>query len=80
MLPNPLCPLIALKVAGLQATVLLLLTMLIKARIRIQAFSALGLFLLLLQSLIVLVAGGTISVVAAAAVAYGLQQRRAATA
>ncbi len=44
LLPCPLCPLIAAKIAGLQAIVLLLLTLLIKARIQIKAASALGLF------------------------------------
>ncbi|NQW40168.1 MAG: hypothetical protein HQ469_13470 [Cyanobacteria bacterium] len=48
--------------------VLLLLTMLIKAKIRITAFSTLGLFLLLLQTLVFLaVSGGAL---------YATQQRR----
>jgi hypothetical protein len=55
------CPLLsAAKIAGLQATVLVLLTLLIKARIRIVAFSALG-FTLLLQTLVFLaLAGGAV--------------------
>lgn len=57
------CPLLsAARIAGLQATVLLLLTLLIKARIRIVAFSALGFTLLLLQTLVFLaLAGGALA-------------------
>ena len=56
------CPLLSAdKIAGLQATVLVLLTLLIKARIRIVAFSALGFTLLLLQTLVFLaLAGGAV--------------------
>ncbi|MCP9917761.1 hypothetical protein [Cyanobium sp. ATX 6F1] len=44
LLPSPFCPLTAAKIAGLQAMVLLLLTLLIKARVQIKAASgALGL-------------------------------------
>ena len=65
---NPFCPFTAAKVLALKATVLLLLTLLIKAKIRITAFSALGLFLLLLQTLVFLaVSGGAL---------YATQQRR----
>ena len=65
---NPFCPFTAAKVLALKATVLLLLTLLIKAKIRITAFSALGLFLLLLQTLVFLaVSGGAL---------YVTQQRR----
>ena len=65
---NPFCPFTAAKVLALKATVLLLLTLLIKAKIRITAFSALGLFLLLLQTLVFLaISGGAL---------YVAQQRR----
>jgi len=77
LLPNPLCPLSAAKLAGLQATVLLLLTLLIKAKIQIKAFSALGLVLLLLQTLVFLAAGGALGLAALAAAAYGLKRRQA---
>jgi hypothetical protein len=53
-------PLTALHLAGLQATVVLLLTLLIKARIQIRFFSALGLLLLALQTLAFLAAGGLV--------------------
>ena len=65
---NPFWPFTAAKVLALKATVLLLLTLLIKAKIRITAFSALGLFLLLLQTLVFLaVSAGAL---------YVTQQRR----
>jgi hypothetical protein len=75
----PFCPLAglnALRIAGLRATVLLLLTLLIKAKIRIQAFSALGILLLLLQTLVSLAAaGGVVTAAAGAAWFYGRQRR-----
>jgi hypothetical protein len=56
--------------------VLLLLTMLIKAKIRIQAFSALGILLLLLQTLVTLAAaGGLVTAAAGASWFYGRQRR-----
>jgi hypothetical protein len=67
------------KVLALKATVLLLLTLLIKARIRIAAFSALGIFLLLLQTLLFLAVSGGLSLLAGAAVLYFSQQQRPAT-
>ena len=77
-LPPPFCPLAgfsALPIAGLRATVLLLLTLLIKAKIRIQAFSALGIALVLLQTLIALAVLAPLALAAIAAAAYGLNQR-----
>jgi hypothetical protein len=82
MLPNPFCPFAcpfsAAQILALRATVLLLLTLLIKARIRIVAFSALGFALLLLQTFIALAAMGGLSLAAAAAGLYAFQQRRTA--
>ena len=80
MVLNPFCPLTTAKVLALKATVLLLLTLLIKAKIRITAFSALGLFLLLLQTLVFLAVSGALVLAAGGAVLYGAQQRRPATA
>ena len=54
MLLNPFCPLTTAKVLALKATVLVLLTLLIKARVQIVAGSALGIALLLLQVLVFL--------------------------
>ena len=68
------------KVVALKATVLLLLTLLIKAKIRITAFSALGTFLLLMQTLVFLAISGGLVVVAGGAALYALQLRRPAAA
>ncbi len=80
MLLNPFCPLTTAKVLALKATVLLLLTLLIKAKIRITAFSALGLFLLLLQTLVFLALSGGLVVAAGGAALHFMQQRRPAAA
>ncbi|MCP9889272.1 hypothetical protein KBY96_15245 [Cyanobium sp. ATX 6A2] len=77
LLPSPLCPLTAAKIAGLQAAVLLLLTMLIKARIQIKAASALGFFLLAVQTLVFLAAAGALGLAAFAGVAFALNRRSA---
>jgi hypothetical protein len=77
LLPSPLCPLTAAKIAGLQATVLLLLTCLIKARIQIKAASALGLFLLALQTLVFLAASGALGLAALGGVAFALNRSQA---
>ena len=58
VLLTPFCPLSIAKVVALKATVLLLLTLLIKARVQIAAGSAIGLFLLLLQTLVFLAVSG----------------------
>ena len=60
MLLSPLCPLTAARLLGLKATVVLLITLLIKARIQIKLASALGLFLLALQTLLFLAAAGAV--------------------
>jgi len=58
----------------------LLLTLLIKAKIRITAFSALGTFLLLLQTLVFLAISGGMVLAAGGAAVYAMQQRRPAAA
>ena len=60
MLLTPPCPFTAARLLGLKATVLLLITLLIKARIQIKLASALGLFLLALQTLLFLAAAGAL--------------------
>jgi hypothetical protein len=80
MLLNPFCPLTTAKVLALKATVLLLLTLLIKAKVRITAFSALGFALLLLQTLVFLAVGGGLALAAGGAALVTLQQRRSAAA
>jgi hypothetical protein len=76
MLLNPFCPLTTAKVLALKATVLLLLTLLIKAKIRIAAFSTLGIVLLLLQTLVFLAISGGLVLAAGGAALYATQQRR----
>ena len=80
MLLNPFCPLTTAKVLALKATVLLLLTLLIKARVQIVAGSALGIFLLLLQMLVFLAISGGLVLASGGAALYATQQRRSATA
>lgn len=73
---NPFILLTPAKVLALKATLLLLLTLLIKARIRITAFSALGIVLLLLQTLVFLAVSGGLVLAAGGAVLYTTQMRR----
>jgi hypothetical protein len=75
MLLNPFCPFTTARILTLKATVLLLLTLLIKAKVRIAAFSALGVALLLLQTLLFLAAGGALTLAIGAAGFYAFQQR-----
>lgn len=79
-IPPPLCPFTAARIAGLQATVLLLLTLLIKAKVQIKAASALGLFLLALQTLVFLAAAGALGLVAIGGAAMVLSRPRSAEA
>jgi hypothetical protein len=60
--------------------VLVLLTLLIKARIQIVAGSTLGIFLLLLQTLVFLNISGGLLLAAGGAVLVATQRRRAAQA
>jgi hypothetical protein len=76
MLLNPFCPLTTAKVLALKATVLLLMTLLIKAKIRIAAFSTLGIVLLLLQTMVFLTISGGLVLAAGGAALYATQQRR----
>jgi hypothetical protein len=78
VLLNPFCPLTAAKVLALKATVLLLLTLLIKARVQIKAASAVGIALLLLQTLVFLAISGGLVLAAGGAALYTTQQRRPA--
>lgn len=78
MLLNPFCPFSTAKALSLKATLLLLLTLLIKARVQIVAGSAIGIFLLLLQTLVFLVISGGLVLAAGGAAFYSTQQRRTA--
>ena len=77
---NPFCPFNTAKVLALKATLLLLLTLLIKARVQIVAGSALGTFLLLLQTLVFLAISGGVVLAAGGAAVCAMQQRRPAAA
>ena len=78
MFLNPFLPLSTAKVLSLKATVLL--TLLIKARIQIVAGSAIGIFLLLLQTLVFLAISGGLVLAAGGAAIYTKQRRRTAAA
>ena len=80
MLLTPFCPITTAKVLALKATVLLLLTLLIKAKVQIVAGSALGIALLLLQLLVFLAVSGALVVAAGGAALVATQQRRPAAA
>ena len=80
VLLNPFYPLSTAKVLALKATVLLLLTLLIKARVQILAGSALGIFLLLLQTLVFFAISGGVVLAAGGAALYATQQRKSAAA
>lgn len=75
MLLNPFCPITAAKVLALKATVIVLLTLLIKAKVRITTFSALGVFLLMLQTLVFLAVSGGIVLAAGGAALVAMQQQ-----
>ena len=80
MLLNPFCPPTTAKVLALKATILVLLTLLIKARVQIVAGSALGIALLLLQVLVFLAVSGGLVLAASGAELVATQQRKTATA
>ena len=73
-------PFSAARIVALRATVLVLLTLLIKAKLRITAFSALGFLLLLLQTLLFLAAAGAVGLLAGGAALYANRQRGVAVA
>lgn len=80
MLLSPFFPFSTSKLLALKATVLLLITLLIKARIQLAAGSAIGIFLLLLQTLVVLAISGGLVLAAGGAAFVATQRRRTATA
>ena len=77
---NANTPLLAAKVAGLKATVGLLLILLIKSQLLRVKMSFLGSVVGLVLTLSFLVTSGALVVISAGAVAWGLQQRRSAAA
>lgn len=77
MLPPliPFCPISAAKIAGLKATVLLLLVMLMKSKLLRVKMSLLGSFLGLIMLTGFLVSTGLLTLVAGGAVAYAASQK-----
>ncbi len=80
MLLHPFLPFSTAKVLALKATVVVLLTLLIKAKVQIAAGSALGIALLLLQTLVFLAVSGGLLMAAGGAALYATQQRRSTAA
>jgi hypothetical protein len=77
MLPfNPFCPISAAKIAGLKATVILLLMLLMKSKLLRVKMSLLGSLLGLLMLTGFLISTGVLTVVAGGAVLYAASQKR----
>lgn len=76
LLLNPLCPISAAKIAGLKATVMLLLVLLIKSKLLRVKMSLLGSFLGLVMLTGFLISTGLLSLVAGGAVLYAVNQKR----
>ena len=77
MLPpfSPFCPISAAKIAGLKATVTLLLVLLIKSKLLRVKMSLLGSFLGLIMLTGFLLSTGVLTLVAGGAVAYAAASR-----
>jgi hypothetical protein len=74
---NPFCPISAARIAGLKATVMLLLVLLIKSKLLRVKMSLLGSVLGLLMLTGFLISTGLLTVVAGGAVLYAANQKRA---
>ena len=77
LLLNPFCPISAARIAGLKATVMLLLVLLIKSKLLRVKMSLLGSFLGLLMLTGFLISTGLLSLIAGGAVIYAAGQKRA---
>ena len=73
---NPLCPISAAKIAGLKATVLLLLVMLMKSQLLRLKMSLLGSLIGFLLLVSFLISTGILTVVAGGAVTYAAMQNK----
>ena len=76
LLLNPFCPIGAAKIAGLKATVLLLLVMLMKSQLLRVKMSLLGSFIGFVLLVSFLISSGILTVVAGGAVAYAAMQNK----
>jgi hypothetical protein len=74
---NPFCPISAARIAGLKATVMLLLVLLIKSKLLRVKMSLLGSVLGLLMLTGFLISTGLLTVVTGGAVLYAANQKRA---
>ena len=74
---NPFCPISAARIAGLKATVMLLLVLLIKSKLLRVKMSLLGSVLGLLMLTGFLISTGLLTVVAGGAMLYAANQKRA---
>ena len=70
LLPNPFCPISAAKIAGLKATVMLLLVLLMKSKLLRIKMSLLGSMLGFAMLVGFLLTCGLLTVIAGGAVAY----------
>jgi hypothetical protein len=70
LLPNPFCPISAAKIAGLKATVVLLLVLLMKSKLLRLKMSLLGSVLGFAMLVGFLLTSGLLTVIAGGAVAY----------
>ena len=70
LLPNPFCPISAAKIAGLKATVMLLLVLLMKSKLIRLKMSLLGSVLGFAMLVGFLLTSGLLTVIAGGAVAY----------
>ena len=77
MLPlNPFCPISAAKIAGLKATVMLLLMLLLKSKLLRIKMSLLGSLIGFSLLIAFMLSTGLLTVVAGGAVAYAAMQKR----
>lgn len=74
---NPFCPISAARIAGLKATVMLLLVLLIKSKLLRVKMSLIGSLLGLFMLTGFLISTGLLTVVAGGAVLYAASQKRA---
>ena len=74
--PNPFCPISAAKIAGLKATVMLLLMLLLKSKLLRIKMSLLGSLIGFSLLVAFMLSTGLLTVVAGGAVAYAAMQKR----
>ena len=73
---NPFCPISAAKIAGLKATIVLLLVLLMKSKLLRIKMSLLGSFLGFAMLVGFLLSSGFLTVISGGAIAYAAMQNR----